>query len=129
MKNEVIYLQAFIEFLLPSFTENLSVDGKKVKLIRDEVFERLLDESNKIFIMAKRKYDEGKIVDSKQAEELKKIVRELSLGVSEFNVERAKILVGDSMLDLNYAQGSTNNMSLRLKNSIEDVGGIKKWSR
>lgn len=97
---------------------HLSAEGKKSLLITDDVFEQFQDKSNEILMLAQQKHQSGKILDKEKAKKMEEELQQLKDGVKEFNAERAELLMGDAILDLNFATGIDQCMSFRLKNSL-----------
>lgn len=98
------------------YWQNLSIEGKRMLLIKDQHFEELLSISLWVFEMACVKIKAGIEYESHEAsydELLGKL--ESSFGkVQSYNLVRAKHIFCEALQDLDYLFELTNKMSLRL---------------
>ncbi len=92
-----------------------SVDGMMSLLIEDAEFINLLMVTNSIFNLAVDCNKKGiKLSDENEYANYLKKLSDCIDGIKSFNVDAARAMLGDAMLELDYAFGKTELMSLRL---------------
>ena len=116
-----------IKELLDKITKQLiseDLQGKKRILISDDNYEKINEISNEIFQLAQRKLNNEDIkIEFEDSEKIKEM-QNLLKDVKEYNIQKAKKLISEAILDLNYInEKSTDICSLRLgyiKNNKEE---------
>ena len=94
--------------------ESMSLIEKKRDLLIDVELEKIIDASNKALELAEKRAKEGIVTkDEKLYNELSSVLTQ-KLNVKEYNKEIATRYISEGILDLNYAFGFSNVMSLRI---------------
>jgi hypothetical protein len=98
------------------YWQNLSIEGKRMLLIKDQHFEELLSISLWVFEMACVKIEAGIENESHEAtyDELLGKLQSSFGKVQSYNLIRAKHVFSEALQDLDYLFERTNKMSLRL---------------
>lgn len=103
------------------YVTSLTIDGKRSYLIRDLMFEKLQDISNKIYKQAVKKAEGKKVeFDEEKYESMKKELDDALKQVEPFNIDKAKNIYSESLLDIAYLSGG-DIASLRIGHIIRNL--------
>lgn len=92
-----------------------TLEEKKRDLLTDKVFEEIVDSSNEAQELAEKRNREGVICqDTELYNKLNKILNVENPDVKEYNKKYVNTYISEGILDLNYAFGYSDVMSMRV---------------
>ena len=94
--------------------ELLTLNEKKSLYVEDKAFNKIRDISNNAVELAWQRKEKGILVLSSLVDEYERQLKELLGLVADFNENISEILVSESLVDLAYACGKSDNTSLRM---------------
>lgn len=107
-------IESLLEQIISKWNKK-TIDEKRMELLRDISAENIISTSNKAWDMAIQRIKTGKIYDDENLyNEMIEIFEKNKNQVKEFNVTKIVECISEGILDLKYAFGKTDNMSLRV---------------
>lgn len=107
-----------IEILLEQIVSKWNkktIEEKRMELLRDVPAENIISISNKAWEMAIQRIKTGKIYDDENLyNEMIDAFEKNKNNVKEFNITKIEECISEGILDLKFAFGKTENMSLRV---------------
>ena len=107
-----------IEILLEQIVSKWNkktIEEKRMELLRDVPAENIISISNKAWEMAIQRIKTGKIYDDENLyNEMIDAFEKNKNNVKEFNITQIEECISEGILDLKFAFGKTENMSLRV---------------
>ena len=107
-----------IEILLEQIVSKWNkktIEEKRMELLRDIPAENIISISNKAWDMAVQRIKTGKIIDDENLyNQMIETFEKNKNNVKEFNIIKVKECISEGILDLKFAYGKTENMSLRV---------------
>lgn len=101
INNKQETLEQYLNSIETAFA-NLNIVIKKRYLLKDACFDEISVISQKIFDLAIEKADGKKLIETIDVDELYKRIEELEKGVKEYNLEEAKKLISETVLDISF---------------------------
>lgn len=114
--NETNYDKLYQTFINLEHKEwdNLSAELKLNILVDDEHLNQMIEISGKAYQCAKTRLNNMGVISEKTANYYIEKMKNISEQVSDYNKELAKNYLSETILDLLYATGKTENSSLRI---------------
>lgn len=107
-------LDFFINEIKSSWNEK-TLEEKKRELLTDKVFEEIVNSSNEAQELAEKRNKEGIICqDTQLYDKLNEILNIENPDVKEYNRKYVNTYISEGILDLNYAFGYSDVMSMRV---------------